>query len=150
VIARLAAAIDGGARAAIAVEEVAPEATGRYGIVVPGGDGDPFPVAGIVEKPAPSVAPSRLAVAGRYAATAALLDALRATAPDAGGEVQLADALSALDGVVAVRLREPDEERFDVGTVAGYCAAFVEYALSDPELGPTLRERVRPLLDGQR
>jgi UTP--glucose-1-phosphate uridylyltransferase len=149
-IERLAAAIESGASAAIAVEEVAPDATDRYGIVAPAGDGDPFPVAGVVEKPSPAAAPSRLAVAGRYAATAALLDALRATAPDAAGEVQLADALSAMDGLVALRLRGSDEQRFDVGTVLGYCAAFVEYALCDPELGPPLRERVRPLLDGQR
>ena len=116
---------------------------------MPDGEGDPFAVAGVVEKPAPAVAPSLLAVAGRYAATAALLDALRATKPDAGGEVQLADALAAMGGVVATRLR-PGEERFDVGTVPGYCAAFVDYALSDPELGPALRARARALLDGER
>jgi UTP--glucose-1-phosphate uridylyltransferase len=149
VVERLAAAVDGGASAAIAVEEVAPADTGRYGIVVPNGDGDPLPLAAVVEKPAPEAAPSRLAVAGRYAATPALLDALRGTAPDAGGEVQLADALSKLDGLVAVRLR-PGEERRDVGTVAGYCAAFVERALSDPELGPSLRAQARALLDGER
>jgi UTP--glucose-1-phosphate uridylyltransferase len=149
VIERLGVAVRDGASAAVAVEEVAPADTDRYGIVVPGGDGDPFPVAGVVEKPAPDEAPSLLAIAGRYAATPALLDALRATAPNAAGEVQLADALSALDDVVAVRLG-PGEERFDVGTVPGYCAAFVEYALTDTELGPTLRARARALLDGQR
>ena len=63
--------------------------------------------------------------------------------------MQLADALSALDGVVAVRLA-PGEERLDVGTVPGYCAAFVEYALSDAELGPPLRARAATLLDGHR
>jgi UTP--glucose-1-phosphate uridylyltransferase len=149
VVERLAAAVSDGARVAVAVEEIAPEATDRYGIVVPGGDGDPFAVAGVVEKPAPDVAPSLLAVAGRYVAAPALLDALRATPPDAGGEVQLADALAAMDGVVATRLR-PGEERFDVGTVPGYCAAFVDYALSDSELGPALRARARALLDGER
>ena len=49
----------------------------RYGIVAPAGEGDPFAMAGVVEKPAPEAAPSRLAIAGRYAATPALLDALR-------------------------------------------------------------------------
>jgi UTP--glucose-1-phosphate uridylyltransferase len=149
VIERLTAAVEGGASTAVAVEEVAPADTNRYGIVAPGGEGDPFPVAAVVEKPAPAAAPSRLAIAGRYAATSALLDALRATPPDASGEVQLADALSALDGLVAVRLR-PGEERRDVGTVPGYCAAFVERALSDPELGPGLRAQARALLDGER
>jgi UTP--glucose-1-phosphate uridylyltransferase len=168
VVERLAAAVEGGAVVAVAVEEVAAADVSRYGIVVPsdpaaaaahadavaaarGGDAAvaPFPIAAVVEKPAPNVAPSRLAVAGRYAATPALLDALRDTAPGAGGEIQLADALAALDGVVGVRL-EPGEERFDVGNVPGYCAAFVEYALSDAELGPALRDRARALLDGDR
>jgi UTP--glucose-1-phosphate uridylyltransferase len=149
VVERLAAAVRDGARVALAVEEVAPDQTDRYGIVVPDGEGDPFAVAGVVEKPAPAAAPSLLAIAGRYAATAALLDALRATKPDATGEVQLADALAAMGGVVATRLR-PGEERFDVGTVPGYCAAFVDHALSDPELGPALRARTRALLDGER
>jgi UTP--glucose-1-phosphate uridylyltransferase len=157
VLERLAEAVRQGASVAIAVEEVAPADTVRYGIVAPAGagesrgapDGEPFPIAGVVEKPAPEAAPSRLAVAGRYVATPALLDALRATSPGAGGELQLADALAGLDGVVGVRLA-PGEERLDVGNVPGYCAAFVDYALRDPELGPALRARARALLDGQR
>jgi hypothetical protein len=44
----------------------------------------------------------------------------------------------------------PGEERLDVGTVPGYCAAFVEHALSDAVLGPALRARAATLLDGQR
>jgi UTP--glucose-1-phosphate uridylyltransferase len=149
VLERLGEAVREGASAAVAVEEVALADTERYGIVVPAGAGDPFPIAGVVEKPTPEAAPSRLAVAGRYVATPALLDALRDVGPGAGGEIQLADALAALDGVVGVRLR-PGEERLDVGNVPGYCAAFVEYALSDAELGPALRARARALLDGQR
>ena len=78
-----------------------------------------------------------------------LLDALRDTPRDSGGEVQLSDALSALAAVVAVRLA-PGEERLDAGTVPGYCAAFIEYALSDAELGPALRARAAKLLDGHR
>jgi UTP--glucose-1-phosphate uridylyltransferase len=160
VLERLGEAVREEASAAVAVEEVAREDTERYGIVVPadGADplgpaaargNDPFPIAGVVEKPAPEDAPSRLAIAGRYAAMPALFDALRDAAPGAGGEIQLADALASLDGVVGVRLG-PGEERLDVGNVPGYCAAFVEYALSDPQLGPALRDRARALLDAQR
>jgi UTP--glucose-1-phosphate uridylyltransferase len=149
VVERLAEAVRRGASVAIAVEEVAPADTVRYGMVAPAAEGDPFPIAGVVEKPAPEAAPSRLAVAGRYVATAALLDALHATPVGAGGELLLADALATLDGVVGVRLG-PGEERFDVGTVPGYCAAFLDYALSDPVLGPALRARARVLLDDQR
>ena len=173
VLERLAEAVRQGASVAIAVEEVAAADTVRYGIVAPAGehgsrgagepgvaagagppDGpadarDPFAIAGVVEKPAPENAPSRLAVAGRYVATPALLDALRATPLGAGGELLLADALATLDGVVGVRLAH-GEERFDVGTVPGYCAAFLDHALNDPVLGPGLRAKARALLDGER
>jgi UTP--glucose-1-phosphate uridylyltransferase len=185
VLERLAEAVRQGASVAIAVEEVAPADTVRYGIVAPAaagesrgaagagesrgaaaagesrgaagagesrgaaGEAEPFPIAGVVEKPAPENAPSRLAVAGRYVATPALLDALRATPLGAGGELLLADALATLDGVVGVRLA-PGEERFDVGTVPGYCAAFVDHALNDPVLGPGLRAQAHALLDDER
>jgi UTP--glucose-1-phosphate uridylyltransferase len=148
-VARLGAAVAAGADAALAVEEVAPEDVRRYGIVAPAGAGDPFPIAGVVEKPAPGDAPSRLAATGRYAATPALLDALRASGAGRDGELGLADALDRLAAVVGVRLRE-GEERFDVGDVPGYCAAFVVHALTDPALGPALRARARALLDGER
>jgi UTP--glucose-1-phosphate uridylyltransferase len=148
-VTRLAGAVDAGATVAIAVEEIDAGRTGSYGVVDPGGAGEPLPVARVVEKPAPADAPSRLAVAGRYAATPALLDALRAAPAERDGGASLSAALSALDGVVALRLA-PGEERFDVGTVAGYCDAFVVHALSDPELGPALRARARALVDGER
>jgi UTP--glucose-1-phosphate uridylyltransferase len=155
VLERLAEAVRQGASVAIAVEEVAPADTVRYGIVAPAGEHGsrgargPFAIAGVVEKPAPENAPSRLAVAGRYVATPALLDALGSTPLGAGGELLLADALATLDGVVGVRLAH-GEERFDVGTVPGYCAAFLDHALNDPVLGPGLRARARALLDGER
>jgi UTP--glucose-1-phosphate uridylyltransferase len=164
VLERLAEAVRQGASVAIAVEEVAAADTVRYGIVAPAGEHGSrgarapggaadvrgaFAIAGVVEKPAPENAPSRLAVAGRYVATPALIDALRATPLGAGDELLLADALATLDGVVGVRLA-PGEERFDVGTVPGYCAAFLDHALNDPVLGPGLRARARALLDGER
>ena len=148
-VARLVAAVDAGAGAAVAVEEVDADATRHYGIVAPAGEGDPFPIAGVVEKPG---ARGRAQPAGDRRALRGHPCAARGAARhprDAGGEVQLSGALSALGGVVGVRLA-PGEERLDVGTVPGYCAAFVEYALSDAELGPALRARAATLLDGHR
>jgi UTP--glucose-1-phosphate uridylyltransferase len=138
--------------AAIAVQRVAAAVLGRYGVVAvePAAAGV-LRVTGLVEKPAPGAAPSDYAIAARYVIAPPVFGALRATAPDSGGEVQLTDALAALVAagarVVAVPL-PPGEPRFDIGTVESYCATFLEHALTHPELGPALRARARALLDG--
>ena len=74
---RLAAAVEAGAGAAVAVEEVAAQDTRATGSWRRPATAIRSRSAGVVEKPSPEAAPSRLAVAGRYAATPALLDALR-------------------------------------------------------------------------
>jgi UTP--glucose-1-phosphate uridylyltransferase len=106
-------------------------------------------VTQVIEKPDPGAVTSRLAVAARYVLGPEVFAALRVTAPDHSGEVQLADALRAVIGsggrVVAVPLA-PSERRHDIGTVEGYCATFLEYALNDPLLGPGLRARAAELL----
>lgn len=124
VLARLASERDRtGAAVTIAVQEVARDQVVKYGVVALGQGHD---VAGVIEKPDPVDAPSRLAVAARYVATPTLLQALASTAPDEHGEVGLTDALRAViasgERVVAVPLRGL-EERVDVGTVKGYLDA---------------------------
>ena len=139
------------AACAVAVEAVPDDQVGRYGIVAPaeGADGAAFAVGAIVEKPAPGRAPSDLAVAARYVFAPAIFDAIRRTAPDAAGEVQLTDAVQALidAGLPVVAVRLPDgERRFDAGTVESYCETFVEFALADPRFGARLRRRAQELL----
>jgi len=81
----------------LGVERVPPERTDRYGVV------DTEAVSprlgrlkGIVEKPDPARAPSNLGVVGRYVLDGRVFEKLRATAPGAGGEIQLTDAIAAL------------------------------------------------------
>jgi UTP--glucose-1-phosphate uridylyltransferase len=131
VVARLGAALEAGASAAIAVREVPAERVSRYGIV----DVDrQDAVRGIVEKPLPAAAPSRLAVAARWALTPVIFEALERTPPGPSGEVELTDALAALvaegERVVAVRLG-PDEPRWDVGAHGTYAEAFRHFAALD-------------------
>jgi UTP--glucose-1-phosphate uridylyltransferase len=140
------------AACAVAVQRVLPDEVQRYGIVAPAADSQDaaFPIAALVEKPAPGQAPSDLAVAARYVFAPAIFDAIRRTPPDASGEVQLTDAIQALidagQPVVGVRL-PADERRYDAGTVETYSQTFVEFALTDPRFGARLRRRVRQLLD---
>jgi UTP--glucose-1-phosphate uridylyltransferase len=155
VVQRLIDAYESGeVSAAVAVQEVPSELVSRYGIVARGaGVGDAFEVIDVVEKPAPEAAPSRIAIMGRYVLGPPVFEALASTPPGASGELQLTDALRQVvqDGgrVLAVPFA-PDERRHDVGTLESYCAAFLEYALSDARFGPELRAHAAALLDGAR
>jgi UTP--glucose-1-phosphate uridylyltransferase len=140
------------ASAAVAVEEVEDEEVSSYGIVC-GSEiaGGLIEVSDVIEKPDPSEVSSRHAVAARYVLGPSVFAALRDVRPDARGEVQLADALRAVlrqgGRIVAVPLAG-GERRHDIGTVAGYCRAFLELAFADPRVGPALRARAATLLDG--
>jgi len=133
-----------GAACVIAVEEVRRAAVSAYGIVKPGEvlrDGI-FRIEDVVEKPSPEKAPSNLAIAARYVFAPDIYAALERTRPGKGGEIQLTDAIRILleEGkkVVGVRLGS-GEARYDIGNFESYFEAFVEFALADPQLGPSLR-----------
>jgi UTP--glucose-1-phosphate uridylyltransferase len=134
--------------------EVGEDAVSSYGIVCGTEIRDGIiEVTDVIEKPDPSEVTSRLAVAARYVLGPSVFAALRDTAPDAGGEVQLADGLRTVlrEGgrIVAVPLAD-GEHRYDIGTVEGYCNAFLDLAFADPRVGPALRARAATLLDGRR
>lgn len=135
-----------GASAALAVTAVHPDDAGRYGIVVADADGE---VSAVVEKPRPGEVRSRLAIAARYVLGPSVFAALQDAEPDHSGEVQLATALQRVlaegERVVAVGLA-PGERRHDIGTIEGYCTAFIEHALAHPTLGEALRARASALL----
>ena len=124
----------------LAVERVARRDSGSYGMVKLGArSGNPLPVAGIVEKPAPAHAPSNLGVVGRYILTPQILELLRHQTPGRGGEIQLTDAISALIGIEPVLAFQFEGVRYDCGSKLGYLQANVAYGLRHPEVGPGLR-----------
>jgi UTP--glucose-1-phosphate uridylyltransferase len=141
--------------AVIALEEVPRDQVRHYGIVEPrqGGGGELFELADLVEKPSAADAPSTLAIAARYVLSPAIFDALDATPPGVGGEIQLTDAIRRLirgGGRVYGMVLRPDERRFDIGNFEAYFRAFVEFAMADPAYGPSLRAFVERLVCGPR
>jgi len=124
----------------VAVQPVPAEEVGRYGIVrCLDGIGRLLPLTGIVEKPDPAQAPSRLAAVGRYVLTPRLFDCLERIVPGKNGEYQLTDAIAQLcveDPVYAYRF---SGRRFDCGSKLGYLAATIHFALRHPELGEPFR-----------
>ena len=111
---------------------------------------DVMRVRGMVEKPSPDEAPSTLVAAGRYLLDRAVFDALKRITPGAGGELQLTDAVALLvEEGHPVHLVVHRGGRHELGNPAAFLRAAVDFALSDPEHGPDLREYLQNLLDGK-
>jgi UTP--glucose-1-phosphate uridylyltransferase len=124
----------------IAVQDVPPGQTGSYGIVATDAfSGRAARIRGIVEKPKPEVAPSNLAVVGRYVLDSRIFDLLEATTPGAGGEIQLTDAIAALLVEKPVNAYRFQGTRFDCGTHLGLIEATIRYALDHETLSDAAR-----------
>jgi UTP--glucose-1-phosphate uridylyltransferase len=124
------------AASVLGVETVASNETDKYGIVaVEDADQAVSRIVRIVEKPKPEVAPSTLAVVGRYLLTPRVYDKLEATGRGAGGEIQLTDGIAALLADEPVYAYAFDGKRYDCGSKLGYLEATVEFALKHANLG---------------
>lgn len=125
----------------IAVMEVPAEHTARYGVIDPGkAEGRLVEVRGLVEKPKPEAAPSRLAVIGRYVLTPEVFRRLEEQKPGAGGEIQLTDAMAQLIGRQPFHGYRFEGRRFDCGDRLGYLEAIVALALAREELASEFRD----------
>ena len=125
----------------VATEEVAAENTKAYGIITPGEThGDLTEVRGLVEKPDPRDAPSRLGVIGRYILQPEVMRVLAAKERGTGGEIQLTDAMAKLIGKQAFHALKVDAVRYDCGDRAGFVIANLAVGLERDDVGPKLRE----------
>jgi UTP--glucose-1-phosphate uridylyltransferase len=93
----------------------------------------------LVEKPAPEDAPSDLGVMGRYVLTPGIFDAIAATKPGRGGEIQLTDAIKGLLSTEKVFGYTFTEGRYDTGNKIDFLKATVLFALERDDLGPEFR-----------
>jgi UTP--glucose-1-phosphate uridylyltransferase len=128
----------------VSVLEVPEAHTNRFGIVTPGtSDGLITEVRGLVEKPAPGTAPSRLAMIGRYILQPEVMDILAAGKRGAGNEIQLTDAMAELIGVQPFHALTFTGQRFDCGDKAGHVMANIALALERDDVGPAVRAWLR-------
>ncbi|HVY07627.1 MAG TPA: UTP--glucose-1-phosphate uridylyltransferase GalU [Burkholderiales bacterium] len=119
----------------LAVQTVAREETSSYGIVrTEPGERGMHRITGIVEKPKPDVAPSTLAVVGRYLLEPEIFDYLEKVTPGAGGEIQLTDGIAAMLNQQRALAYEFQGVRYDCGSKLGYLQANVLYAMKHPEV----------------
>jgi len=119
----------------VSVMEVPKDHTNRYGILDIGADdGRTVEARGMVEKPSPEDAPSRLAMIGRYVLMPEVFDHLSRQETGAGGEIQLTDAMEKMLGGTPFHGLRFEGQRYDCGSRLGYLEAIVANAMARPEL----------------
>ena len=134
-------------RPVVALMEVPPGDTSRYGIVA----GNPlggrrFHITDMVEKPKIKP-PSRYAIIGRYILPPEIFGVLSKTERGAGGEIQLTDALRELARGGEFYGYVFEGKRYDAGEKLGYLKATVDYALKHPAVGEEFRAYLAGLFD---
>jgi UTP--glucose-1-phosphate uridylyltransferase len=130
----------------VAAETISGPDISNYGVLDVSEDGGQVvKVRGLVEKPKPEEAPSRLAVVGRYIMTPKVFDYLDRQEKGAGGEIQLTDALSWLATIEPFAGIRIDGERFDCGSRSGYLRANIAFGLQRDDLRDDLQDYIRTL-----
>ncbi|MBI5885888.1 MAG: UTP--glucose-1-phosphate uridylyltransferase GalU [Deltaproteobacteria bacterium] len=129
----------------LAVQRVPRSQTHMYGMisgkkVAPG----VYRVTGLVEKPK-SNPPSNLAIIGRYILAPEIFQALDATRPGKGGEIQLTDALQILLKTREIYACEFEGERYDAGDKVGFLKANIAFALKHAETRVEIRKFLKGL-----
>lgn len=127
----------------VAVIQVAPEETQKYGILDAGRENNRVTRAkGLIEKPKPGEAPSNLAIIGRYLLNPEIFAVLDKKTYGAGGEIQLTDAMQVLLKDQDIYGYRFEGTRYDCGDKAGFQMANIAYAMGRPEI----RSKLLPFL----
>jgi UTP--glucose-1-phosphate uridylyltransferase len=131
----------------IAVEQCDPTETDKYGIVGKGGEvGSGFVVTEMIEKPAPSVAPSNFYITGRYILQPEIFDLLGTQERGAGGEIQLTDAMRRLADSQGFHAYPYAGQTFDCGSKEGFIQANVAFALARDDMRDLVFEPIAKLV----
>jgi len=124
----------------IAAEEKPLEETRRYGVIAPGKTtGNATEILGVVEKPDPKDAPSRLCIIGRYILQPEIFDELERGEKGAGEEIQLTDSIARLIGRMPFHAVKTTCARYDCGDKIGFLQANLAIGLNRPDIAPHLR-----------
>lgn len=132
----------------VAIVEVPPEHTNRYGILKTGkDDGRLVEVTGLVEKPKPEDAPSNLSIIGRYVLLPDVIPHLARMERGAGNEVQLTDGMARMIGTTPFHGLRYEGRRFDCGDKIGFLEAQIAFALQRPEMAGQVRQFLRTYME---
>lgn len=132
----------------VSLMSVPEDEVSEYGIV----DGESWApemlrVRTLMEKPSEDIAPSNLAIIGRYLLPPVIFDYLAEATPDESGEIQLTDALAQLAREKALIGYKFSGMRHDIGDKLGFLTANIEHGLQSDEIGEELKQYMREALD---
>ena len=122
----------------------------KYGVVKPCGDSTAkiFEINDMVEKPKdPSLAPSDVAVLGRYVLNPEIFEIIENTRPGVGGEIQLTDAIKTSMSVKPVYSCVFTGTRYDIGDKFGYIKAIIDFALKRDDLKDRVADYIKEVAE---
>ena len=126
---------------AVGTQRVPAETISKYSsLKVSPLDGRIMLVEDMNEKPTPQEKFSDYAILGRYVLTSEIFDILENTPPGHGGEIQITDGLRTLCKQAPFVAVDFEGRRYDTGNLRGFLEATIDFALSEDEAGPWLRE----------
>lgn len=127
----------------IGVQKVPDEDVHRYGVIDPvNTDERLMQVNQFVEKPALEDTPSNYAIIGRYVLTPEIFRFLDEKKKGKGGEIQLTDAIEALNGIQRVFAYNFEGRRYDVGEQLGFIETTIDFALDREDLSEAVRQLI--------
>jgi UTP--glucose-1-phosphate uridylyltransferase len=130
----------------IALQQVNKKESESYGMIKPKwSKGRLHEIEKLVEKPKPSVAPSNLAIIGKYVVTPEIIEALEKAKPSHSGEIRLIDGFMQLQKRQKIYGYEVEGKRYDTGTKLGLLTAGIDFGLKRKDLGPDLRKYLKSL-----
>ena len=134
-------------KAVVGIKEVPEDAISKYSsLKLEHLDGNEYSCTDMVEKPkTKEEVLSLFSILGRCVLTPDIFDILDNTAPGAGGEIQLTDAMRTLARTVGMTGVDFTGKRYDMGDKLGILQATVEIALANPVLGESFRKYLKEL-----
>lgn len=107
-----------------------------------------FNVTDMIEKPRLEEKFSNYSILGRVLLTPDIFEILEHTAPGAGGEVQLTDAMAEIARSGGMTAVDFEGERFDMGAKLGFLAANVKMGVKNPETAKEFTEFLKEFVRG--
>ena len=134
----------------LAVQEVERQELEKYGVIQYSERlGKQYFITNVVEKPKAELAPSNLAIIGRYILTPKIFPILEQMITEVEGEIQLTDAIQTGLAEENYSAYSFEGERFDVGDVLGYLKTTLHFALQQEDIQAQVLQLLQTYLSNE-